>query len=123
MDSKIFIMDKETGETAELKPDSFSISFDTEGKVPASVKESYKFECKIDIRNFYSSISKLYSQSWECARADELTNKLNDIIEEYHAPGTLRRERRELKRKFDKTLRLLDQHCRKYKLIYSFTNQ
>lgn len=123
MDRKIFIMDKETGEATELTPTSVSVSFDTKDKVPADIKTSYQFVCKMDIRNFYSSIKDMYSQSWEWKRANKLADDLNDLIEEYNAPGTPRKERRTLIKKFKKTLQLLDKHCRKYKLTYSFINQ
>lgn len=123
MNDKIFITNKETGKTTELSPVHHSVSFSTKDAPQTDIRTSYQFECRMDIRNYYAKVPELYRHSWEWKRAEKLADKLNDIIEEYHAPGTIRRVRRDLQRKFQKALQQLDQHCRMYKIIYEFINQ
>lgn len=121
MIKKITMTDKETGKETELKP--ISVAFSSNDAPPTNIRTSYKFECHMDIRNYYAKVPELYRKSWEWARANELADRLNDIIEEYHAPGTVRKVRRALQRSFDKTIKQLDRHCRMYKIIYKFYNQ
>lgn len=99
------------------------IAHDTKGKVPADIRQSFQFTCLFDKRNTYAAVADYYSQSWEWTYANKLANDLNDIVEEFHCPGTPRKERRLLERKFHKVLYLLHTHCRKYMISYSFTNQ
>lgn len=121
MIEKITTINKETGKETELKP--ISVSFSSNDTPPTNIRTSYKFECHMDIRNYYAAVPEIYRKSWEWTHANELADRLNDIIEEYHAPGTVRRERRALQRMFDKTLQQLDRHCRMYTIIYQYYNQ
>ncbi|MBD5241433.1 MAG: hypothetical protein HDS59_05080 [Barnesiella sp.] len=81
-----------------------------------NIQNCYQFECK----------SKDYSPSDEVKQyiaACNLIDTLNDLIEEYHAPGNTRRERRATKHEFEKVLRIFLKHCKKYNIAYSVQNR
>jgi tRNA-dihydrouridine synthase len=117
---EIFFINKETGETAQLSGVA-SVSFlSEEDKAPVNICNSYNFECNLKIDSFDKEFKKLlYEDStWKMAR--RLCDELNDLIEEYHAPGTPRRERRAIKRHFNKIFRIFHNHCKEYNMLYSF---
>lgn len=95
--------------------------FDTESNdysTAVNVTNTYSFECKINPDNsFYEFIEK------ECKPlkdAQKITDRLNDLVEEFHAPGTPRRERRTIKREFDRLFNLFQKHCKKHNIQYTF---
>lgn len=115
----ITILDPATGEQQVLGTTS-SISWDDNVEYTAiNVRNSYKFECQIEGLES-AAVKKMCegTQGWK--DACRLADTLNDLIEEYHAPGTPRKERRAIKREFDKVFRIFRKHCRTYRIDFSF---
>ena len=83
------------------------------------INKSYCFQCNCKIE--WSELQSTFHWSPELHTANTLCDRLNDLIEDYHAPGMLRRERRSIKRKFDKLMVILQKHCAKYHINIKFT--
>lgn len=86
-----------------------------------SVRNTYSFECSIQADDSFKK--SIEETSKPIKDAQMLIDKLNDLIEEYHAPGAPRRERRAIKREFDRIFRILQKHCAKHNIRYSFQKQ
>ena len=79
----------------EVKEFTTSVDFseeDNEIVAPPSVKNTYSFECSIEstpeLKDFLEEHGKPLKE------AQRIADRLNDLIEEYHAPLAPRRERR-----------------------------
>ncbi len=121
--NNITFIDQETGEELKFNPTSTSlISYDScdddQIRQSINVHNSYKFECTINPAS--EELKKLFESNPNLNIASRLTDRLNDLIEEYHAPGTPRRERRAIKREFDKVFAIFRKHCQKSGIEYSF---
>lgn len=125
IEPKIHIINKETGEELVFPASSVSeTQWSPEPDMPiVDIQSSYHFECSVNweemdpVNEAYKNI--FYgSRSWRdaCRLADEL----NDLIEEYHSPGLPRRERRAVKRQFDKIFLIFRKHCAKYEIDFKF---
>lgn len=117
---KFLIFDETTNQETELdiSSGSFSPELTDAFNEPVSVCNSYKFECSfkgpaLNIQDLWKDIPG-YKDA--CRLADEL----NDLIEEYHAPGTPRRERRAIKREFDRIFRIFRKHCYTHRIDFRF---
>lgn len=117
---EIFFINKETGETVQLSGVASASFLSEEDEAPVNICNSYNFECNLKIDSFDEEFKKLLCEdsTWKTAR--RLSDELNDLIEEYHAPGTPRRERRAIKRQFDKIFRIFHKHCKECDIQYSF---
>lgn len=87
---------------------------------PPSVKNTFSFECTIDS---CPDLKDLIGDCKPLQDAQKLADRLNDLIEEYHAPGAPRRERRAIKREFDRIFRIYVKHCEKHNIKYTFQKQ
>ena len=122
--NNITFINKETGEEIKFDPNSMShFSYDDcdDDKIKQSinVQNSYKFECTIK-DPWSEDLKKLFEGDTRWKTACRLSDQLNDLIEEYHVPGTPRRERRAIKREFDKIFAIFRKHCQKSGIEYSF---
>lgn len=122
--NNVTFINKETGEEIKFDPNSIShFSCDDYNdnliRQPVNVQNSYKFECTIT-DPVPEELQKLFDGDPSFKIASRLTEQLNDLIEEYHAPGTPRRERRAIKREFDKIFRIFHKHCLMHGIEYSF---
>lgn len=118
----VTIIDQKTGETVgTLNPQSpVEVTWCSEDTSPIEIGNSYCFKC--DLKQYYPELPlKLKQSSAAYKTAERLADRLNDLIEEYHAPGTPRRERRAIKREFQKILRIFQKHCNAHNIKISFT--
>jgi len=117
---KILIIDEATDQTSELNVSSCQFDSELSGAFnePVSVCNSYKFECSF--KGPALNIQDLWNDIPEYRNACRLADRLNDLIEEYHAPGTPRSERRAIKREFDKVFRIFRKHCYAYNIDFGF---
>lgn len=120
---KLFIIDEASDNVSELHmiSDSFQAPLEDFFDKPVTVCNSYKFECKFKDSLVTSEINKLIDDLPSYKVAGNLADKLNDLVEEYHAPGTPRSERRAIKREFDKVFRIFRKHCYTYNIDFGFT--
>lgn len=119
MNNKITIINKESGQELELLPDSINeISFLDKDIPPINVHNTYSFQCDVKLSG---DIRKLFEENLAWKTACRLADKLNDLVEEYHAPGTPRRERRAIQREFDKIFRIFRKHCQTYMIDFKYT--
>ena len=117
---EIFFINQETGEKVKLSGIT-SASLSSEGnETPVNIHNAYNFECNLKIDPLDEEAKKLLFGDSAFQTARRLTDELNDLIEEYHAPGTPRRERRAIKREFDKIFRIFQKHCMLNQINYSF---
>lgn len=116
-DSKdMFLYNMETGEKIEIHPGTTQIEWCDKDTHPIDINHSYKFECTIDS----DELNKTLDDTPGFKTACRLTDELNDLIEEYYAPGTPRRERRAIKREFDKIFRIFRKHCQAHHINFKF---
>ena len=118
--SKVFLRDMNTGEELEILPGTVEISWTDKETHPIDIHHSYKFECSVNVSLMNEVAKDLLFDSPGYKTACRLTDELNDLIEEYHAPGTPRRERRAIKREFDKIFKIFRKHCQVYKIDFKF---
>ena len=122
--NNITFINKETGEETKICPDTIS-KFSCENCDDAQIRQSfnvqntYKFECTMKDPDS-DALKELFEGNPSWKTASSLIDKLNDLIEEYHAPGTPRRERRAIKREFDRVFAIFRKHCQKNNIKYSF---
>ena len=90
-----------------------------EDVAPVDIDKSYCFQCNCKIDS--SELQKIFQWSPEIRTANTLCDQLNDLIEDYNAPGMIRRERRAIKREFDKLMLILQRHCVKYRINIKYT--
>lgn len=121
MISKIEIIDNESGTAVELSSDVKSVSWDTENPFAVNVVNSFQFQCDID-KDDEAAKWLFNNHPFRKAQntAYRLTDELNDLIEEYHAPGNTRRERRAIQRQFNKLFSKLDKLCKTYHINYKY---
>lgn len=119
---KLYIIDEATTQAKELNvcSGSFSPMLERVFNEPISVSNSYKFECSFKDSSMASGIKDLVDNIPGYKTAKRLADELNDLIEEYHAPGTPRSERRTIKREFDKVFRIFRKHCYSYNIDFGF---
>lgn len=97
------------------------VSFEsTPEEPPVNIRNSFNFDCSFKEPEFTTGIKAIFenNQSWK--DACRLADTLNDLIEEFHAPGTPRRERRAIQREFDKVFRVFRKHCQTYNIDFKF---
>lgn len=116
----IFICNLETGEKMKILDSDTVIDWCNDDTHAVDIINLYHFECDVNWPLINQAAKDLYlgSSAWKtgCRLADEL----NNLIEEYHAPGNTRRERRAIKRQFNKTFRIFHKHCKECNMLYSF---
>lgn len=119
---KLYIIDEATSMTTELNvcPSSFKPTLGSVVGEPVTVNNSYKFECSFKDSSMASSIKDLVDNIPGYKTARRLADELNNLIEEYHAPGNPRSERRAIKREFDKVFRIFQKHCYAYNIDFMF---
>lgn len=119
---KLYIIDEATNKATELNvcSDSFTPTLESTSNEPVTVTNSYKFECSFKDSSLASGIKKVIDDIPGYKTARRLADNLNDLIEEYHAPGTPRNERRAIKREFDKVFRIFYKHCYAYGIDFRF---
>lgn len=110
----------ETGEEVDILPGTTQISWTDTDSHPVNICNSYYFECSFDDSSYTEIVKELIKESPEYKTACRLTDELNNLIEEYHAPGTPRRERRAIKREFDKIFKIFRKHCQVYRIDFKF---
>lgn len=115
---EIYFIDHETSEKVVLNgitTSSFSCETD---EPPVNIHNSYHFECNLKMDDEARKL--LYGDSaWKTAC--QIADRLNDLIEEYHAPGTPRRERRAIQREFDRIFKIYLKHCKANNIQIGFT--
>lgn len=114
----VSLIDMETGKELKLLSGSINeISFLDQDIPPINVHNTYSFQCDVKLSG---DIRKLFegNPAWKTAR--RLADELNDLVEEYHAPGTPRRERRAIQREFDKVFRIFRKHCQTNMIDFKF---
>lgn len=127
---KIYAIDKGTAKELAYQVNSVSINGSPdEPAPPVNIGNSYQFSCSFKMdKSASDALSALiaenfpanFKQVWK--RANRLRDELNDMIEEYHAPGNSRRVRRQLKRDFDKTFRIFRAYCKEHGIEYGSQN-
>lgn len=85
---------------------------------PIDIGNSYCFQCDVKIDS--SELLKAFQESPQYRTASTLCDRLNDLIEEYHAPGVIRRERRAIKREFNRLFQMFQRHCQKHMIDIKF---
>ncbi len=110
----------ETGEELDVLPGSIKIGWSDESPCPIDIQHSYKFECDINPPFSNQKAKDLFLESSSWRKANELADELNELIEEYHAPGTPRRERRAIKRDFVRIFQIFRKHCQKHQIDFKF---
>lgn len=110
-----------SGETQKLGTitDTVSISWKDMQIPPIDIKTSYEFTCYLD-ESYNQELERLYKQTEFWKYAVKLSKQLNDLIEEYHVPGTSRRERREINRTYCKLYNKFHKHCQFAQINYKF---
>lgn len=122
---EFFLINKETGEKVKLSGVTTSYFSSEEDKkeedgYKVNIHNSYNFECDLKIDSCDDETRELLFGNAAWKTACRLADHLNDLIEEYHAPGTPRRERRAIKREFDKIFRIYQKHCQTYNIGFKF---
>lgn len=117
---KVFLRNMETGEEVKILDDTIQIDWCDKDSSPIDIGNSYCFKC--DIKSYFTNPVEmdLYLDSPAWKNACRIADELNQLIEEYHAPGNPRKERRAIKRQFDKIFNIFRKHCQKHKIAYSF---
>ncbi|TGY77874.1 hypothetical protein [Lepagella muris] len=118
--SKVFLRDMNTGEELEILPGTVEVSWTDKDTHPIDIHHSYKFECSVNLPLMNEVAKELFFGSPGYKTACRLADELNDLIEEYHAPGTPRRERRAIRREFVKIYRIFRKHCKECKINFKF---
>lgn len=85
---------------------------------PIDIATSYDIQCSEQEK--FASTTDNHSGMHPQRTAIAFCNRLNDLIEEYHAPGANRSDRRTIKREFESLANILLAHCRKYSLNVKF---
>ncbi|MCM1296831.1 MAG: hypothetical protein NC311_14935 [Muribaculaceae bacterium] len=116
------IIHPQTGEKLELGTVTgpVTISWEDEHTPPIDITTSFQFECRLNPDDYDVELSKPYFDTWQWKEAVRLSGRLNDLVEDYHAPFTPRRERRFLTRQFNKTFMTFLEHCRLAKIDFTF---
>lgn len=106
---EIYFIDNESGEKVVLSGvATASFSYETY-EPPVNIHNSYHFECNLKMDKDAREL--LYGDpAWKTAC--QIADRLNDLIEEYHAPDTPRRERRAAQREFDRVFKIYLKHCK-----------
>lgn len=86
---------------------------------PIEIGNSYCFQCEVKLDS--AELLKAFQESPQYRTANALCDRLNDLIEEYHAPGVIRRERRAIKREFNRMFQIFQGHCLKHMINIKFT--
>ena len=120
---KIFFINKETGEKVELSGVTTSSLSSEEDGYKVNIHNSYNFECDLKIDSLDDETRELLFGNAAWKTACRLADQLNDLIEDYHALGTPRRERRAIKREFDKIFRIYQKHCQTNNINFKFVRQ
>lgn len=119
---KLYIIDEASSKATELNVCSGTFSPMLENTIsePITVDNSYKFECSFKDSSLASDIKKMFNDIPGYKTACRLVDELNELIEEYHAPGNPRGERRAIKREFDKVFKIFQKHCYTYNIDFRF---
>lgn len=123
MISKIEIIDKESGTTVELPFNEKSVTWDSKDSFAINVVNSFSFQCFVDVDEYNEAAKRpFFSQAfWRAQKtACQLVDKLNDLVEEFYAPGNTRRERRAIQREFNKLFSKFDTHCKTHNINYKY---
>lgn len=117
-----YLLDQATGKKLKIHPGTVEISWSDKLPDQIDIHHSYNFECSFKVPPFTVGVKELFEESAAWRHACRLADKLNDLIEEYHAPGTPRRERRSIKREFDKTFIIFHKHCKQSCIAYRYVS-
>lgn len=115
-----YLLNLKTGEETKLIEGNHIINWCNEDVNAINICNSYNFECYVDLPLMNQAAKDLFFSSLTWRTICSLRDKLNDLIEEYHAPGNTRRQRRILKREFDRSYNIFRAYCIKYKIDYKF---
>lgn len=110
-------------DTGVIRSVNFLENCDSDILSGIDITNSYKFECNLHIPGDPDYIIRdFFTETWQWKLANRYSEQLNDYIEEFHAPGTNRKERRLLKRLFAKTYAQFKRHCHLYGIEYKFVD-
>lgn len=117
---KMFLRNMETGEETEIINSSVRMECCDNETSPVNICNSYYFECEVKLPLMNQAAKDLFFDSPAWKTANRLADKLNSLIEEYHAPGNTRKVRRAVQRQFDKTFKIFRNHCQKCRIDFKF---
>ncbi len=117
---KMYLRNMETGEETEIINSSVKMECFDNNTSPVNICNSYYFECDVKFPLMNQAAKNLFFDSPTWKTACRLADKLNGLIEEYHAPGNTRKVRRTVQRQFDKTFKIFRNHCQDCNIQYTF---
>lgn len=117
---KMFLRNMETGEETEIINSSVKMECCDNETSPVNICNSYYFECEVKLPLMNQAAKDLFFGSPAWKTANRLADKLNSLIEEYHAPGNTRKVRRAVQRQFDKTFKIFQTHCQECRIDFKF---
>lgn len=115
------LIDAQTGQKiGSINAKSVSeITWCSKDASPIDIGTSYSFQCDVKIDS--NELRRAFEEGQEYRTANALCDRLNDLIEDYHAPGVIRRERRAIKREFNRLMGIFQQHCAKHCIDIRYT--
>ncbi len=116
----MYFRNMEPGEETEIINGTTKMECCDNDASPVNICNSYYFECNVKLPLMNQAAKDLFFGSPAWKTACRLADKLNGLIEEYHAPGTIRKERRVIQREFDKTFHIFKKHCKTYMIDFKF---
>lgn len=116
----MYLRNMETGEETEIINSSVKMECCDNETSPVNICNSYYFECEVKLPLMNQAAKDLFFGSPAWKTANRLADKLNSLIEEYHAPGNTRKVRRAVQRQFDKTFKIFRNHCQDCNIQYTF---
>ena len=116
----MFLRNIETGEETEIINGSVKMECCDNETSPVNICNSYYFECEVKLPLMNQAAKDLFYDSPAWKTATRLADKLNSLVEEYHAPGNTRKVRRAVQRQFDKTFKIFRDHCQECRIDFKF---
>lgn len=117
---KMYFRNMETGEETEIINGTTKMECCDNDTSSVNICNSYYFECEVKLPLMNQAAKDLFFGSPAWKTANRLADKLNSLIEEYHAPGNTRKVRRAVQRQFDKTFKIFRQHCLECEIDFKF---
>lgn len=117
---KMYLRNMETGEETEIINGTAKMECFDNDTSPVNIYNLYYFECDVKFPLMNQAAKDLFFDSPAWKTTNRLADKLNSLIEEYHAPGNTRKVRRAVQRQFDKTFKIFRQHCLECNIQYTF---
>ena len=116
----MYLRNMETGEETEIINSSVKMECCDNETSLVNICNSYYFECEVKLPLMNQAANDLFFGSPAWKTAHRLADKLNSLIEEYHAPGNTRKVRRAVQRQFDKTFKIFRNHCLECRIDFKF---